>query len=175
MLQPLAEAILTVSSRFGLLIFHEEGYYSVTQLGLRVVLHLHAAQEFVQAVTEAHQRLQQASLTYLEWSSPESRFACRLREGRYTMLGQYDKNEISLMQAENVKTEHFLLTPARTIEDGDFPKDYDEYAKTKPQPLQSKEDEQCKRKERTDTLIAWALFTLFILGGAIEIFLVVRP
>lgn len=43
------------------------------------------------------------------------------------------------------------------------------------QSLQSKEDEQSKRKERTDTLIAWALYTLFVLGGALEIFLVMRP
>jgi hypothetical protein len=60
MLTPLAKALLTVMLKYNLLAQpngEDEGYI-VTALGQRVLLHLFAAQKFVEAVTEAHHRLQ---------------------------------------------------------------------------------------------------------------------
>jgi hypothetical protein len=59
MMTPLAEAMVRVSIKYGLIESIDDEGYTITSLGTRVMLHLYSAQKFIEAIAEAHTRLQQ--------------------------------------------------------------------------------------------------------------------
>jgi hypothetical protein len=60
MITPLAEAMVMVALQYGMIDQVRDGGYVITSVGARVLLHLFSAQKFIEAISEAHTRLQKS-------------------------------------------------------------------------------------------------------------------
>ena len=65
LIRPLAEAMITVAQHYQLVEAQGDEGYVITSFGRRVMLHLFSAQQFIEAVSEAHVRLQQTARSQL--------------------------------------------------------------------------------------------------------------